>query len=144
MKNFSLFILLLFPVVAIAQITPGGNGSGAVSFTTYQPGLLSPLNTNKGAFVKIGKASTLDNIEGGTITLNACTGIPVITLYDCANDITCVSPTTLGSVTMGNVGQGVDGTINSSAIAAGDYLAWAAAGTCTSANVSAVAQLHTN
>ncbi len=123
----------------------GVNGSGAEQTIAFQPGLITSVTGTKGVFGKFVKASTVDNIEGSAISFT-CTVNPTITLYECGTSTTCSSsPTTIGSVTVTTSGTVVDGTINSAAITAGDYVAWAiSAGTCTVLDIAATAQVHAN
>lgn len=117
----------------------------AVQTISYQPGLLSAVNATKGVYGKFVKASTLDNIEGSAITFS-CVSNPTVTLTNCHTDATCAtSPTTMGTATITAAGQAFDGTVSSSSIAAGEYVAWSiTAGTCASVDLSATAQVHAN
>lgn len=129
----------------------GGGSSGSVTMNSsaenmlsFQPGLITAVTNTKGVYGKIIKSSTVDNIESSAI-LFTCVGNPTITLYECGTSATCASPTVIGSATVTGSGQVFDGTISSSAITAGDYIAWAiSAGTCTSLDISATAQMHSN
>lgn len=123
----------------------GGNGSGAEQTVSYQPGLLTAVTSTKSVFSKFVKSSTVDNIEGSAY-LFSCVSNPTITLYECGTDVNCAtSPVTIGSVTVTAAGAAVDGTISNAAITAGHYIAWAlSAGTCTSLDISANAQIHAN
>jgi hypothetical protein len=127
-----------------AYNTSWKNIAQAQSNLTYQPGLLTTVVTTKSAFYKVVKASTVDNIEGSSSTFT-CTANPTITVYECGTDATCATPTTIGSVTVTAGGQAFDGTVNSAAIAATHYVAWAiSAGTCTAVDLAATLQLHSN
>lgn len=111
---------------------------------SFQPGLLTTLNATKAAFHKFTKASTVDNIEGSANTFS-CVSNPTITVFECGTSTTCGTPTTIGTVVVTTAGTVVDGTINSAAITAGDYVAFAqTAGTCASADLAATVQVHTN
>ena len=118
------------------------NGTDHVSF---QPGLITAVTNGKGAFHKFSKASTVDNLEASA-TAFSCTGNPTVTMYECGTSTTCASsPTTIGSITLTAAGTVVDGTVSSSAITAGDYVAFAiSAGTCVSLDVQMTAQTHQN
>lgn len=120
-------------------------GSGAEQTISFQPGLLTAVTNTKGVFGKFVKDSTVDNITGSAISFT-CAGNPTITLYECGTSATCASsPTTIGSVTVTAAGTAIDGTVNNSAITAGDYVAWSiSSGTCTTLDVSATAQVHAN
>lgn len=155
-----------------STITLGGNlttsGANAVTLTTtgptsitlptsgtiitqapqtlsFQPGLLSTVVNTIGGFNKIVKAPTVDNIEASALTFNTCSPNPTITMYNCGASTTCSGPTTIGTVTITTSGTVVNGSVSNSAIAAGDYIAWAiTAGTCVALNLAATAQIHSN
>lgn len=117
----------------------------AVYQTSFQPGLVTSVSNTKSGFAKISKTSTVDNIEVSAQQFS-CAGNPTITMYECGTSTTCASsPTTIGSATITAAGTVVDGTISSSAITAGDYIAWAiSAGTCVTLDIAATAQIHSN
>lgn len=119
--------------------------SNAVYQISFQPGLITSITNTKSVFAKVSKASTVDNIEGSAMVFS-CVSNPTITMYECGTDPACAtSPTTIGSVTVTSAGTAVDGTVSSAAITAGDYVAFAvSAGTCTSLDISANAQVHSN
>lgn len=118
--------------------------SNAVYQIGFSPGSLTSVISTKTMFGKVSKNSTVDNIEGSALIFT-CTGNPTITLYECGVSSTCASPTTIGSVTVTGTGTAIDGTINNSAITAGDYIAWAiSAGVCASLDIQATAQIHSN
>src|SRR5205823_4255852 len=74
-----------------------------------------------------------------------CAVNPTVTMYECGTSATCASPTTIGTVTITVAGQAFAGTVSAATITAGDYIGWAvSAGTCTSLDLSATAQIHTN
>lgn len=125
--------------------TTGTVSSNAVYQVSYQPGLLTAVTGTKSVYAKVSKTSTVDNIEGSSYIFS-CVSNPTITFYECGTSSTCaVSPTTIGTVTVTAAGQVFDGTISNAAITAGDYIAWAiTAGTCTSIDISATAQVHSN
>lgn len=112
---------------------------------SFQPGLLTAVTNTKSVFGKFVKSSTVDNI-GASALLFSCVSNPTITLYECGTSATCSSsPVSIGSATVTAAGTVVDGTISSAAITAGDYVAWEiSAGTCTSLDISATAQVHSN
>lgn len=137
---------------SLPVVTDGGKnlasatqlGSSAELNIDYQPGLITAVASTKSAFSKFVKASTLDNLEvsaaAATCTVNA-----TITLYECGTSTGCATPTAMGSATVVTAGTVVDGTLTSTAITAGDYVAWAiSAGTCTSLDIAATAQIHAN
>lgn len=125
-------------------VSSGTVSSNAVYQIGFQPGLLTAVTNTKGVYGKVSKAATVDNIEGSAI-LFTCLGNPTVTMYECGTSSTCATPTTIGSVTVTTSGQVFDGTVSNSAITAGDYIAWAiSAGTCTSIDISATAQVHSN
>lgn len=112
---------------------------------SFQPGLLATIVNTIGGFTKVVRASTVDNISAAAITFNTCSPNPTITMYECGVSTTCATPTTIGTVTITTSGTVVGGTVSNSAIAAGDYIAWAiTAGTCVALNISATAQIHSN
>jgi hypothetical protein len=124
----------------------GGNVvSNAVNHISFQPGLITAVTNGKGAFYKFSKASTVDNLEASATSFS-CTGNPTITMFECGTSTTCASsPTTIGAITLTAAGTVVDGTVSSSAITAGDYVAFAiTAGTCVSLDVQMTAQTHQN
>lgn len=124
--------------------TTGTVSSNAVYQVGFQPGLLTSVTSTKSVFGKVSKASTVDNIEGSAL-LFTCVSNPTITMYECGTSSTCATPTTIGSVTVTASGQVFDGTVSSASITAGDYIAWAiSAGTCTSLDIAATAQVHSN
>lgn len=130
-------------IVALAAGCGLGPGS-AVEHISYQPGLLTAVNSTKAVFHKFSKAATVDNIEGSAATFS-CVSNPTITVYECGTSTTCGTPTTIGSVTVTSAGTVVDGTVSSAAITAGDYVAFAmSAGTCASVDVAATVQVHSN
>lgn len=134
-------------------LTSGGGGSTAMtwanaaptySYLSFQPGLVAAVVNTKSSFAKLSKASTVDNIEVSASSFT-CAANPTITMYECGTSTTCAAPTTIGSATITTSGTVVDGTVSNSAITAGDYVAWAiSAGTCTSLDIAANAQVHTN
>lgn len=119
--------------------------SNATEHMSYQPGLITSVTNTKSVFAKLSKASTVDNLEGSASAFT-CVGNPTVTMYECGTSSTCSSsPVTIGTVTVTAAGTVVDGTVSAPAITAGDYVAWAiSAGTCTSLDISAVAQVHAN
>lgn len=119
--------------------------SNAVYQISYQPGLVASVTNTKSVYAKVSKATTVDNIEGAASAFS-CVSNPTITFFECGTSSTCAaSPTTIGTATITAAGQVFDGTINSATITAGDYVAWAlTAGTCTSLDISATAQVHSN
>lgn len=118
--------------------------SNAIYQVSFQPGLITSITNTKSVYAKVSKASTVDNIEGSASAFS-CVSNPTITMYECGTDASCASPTTIGSATVTAAGQAFDGTVSSAAITAGDYIAWAiSAGTCTSLDISATAQVHSN
>lgn len=127
---------------------PLGNtasGSGAEQTISFQPGLLTAVTNTKGVFGKFVKASTVDNLIASAINFT-CVGNPTITLYECGTDASCAtSPTTIGTATVTAAGSAVTGAVSAPAITAGDFVAWAiSAGTCTSLDIAANAQVHAN
>lgn len=118
---------------------------GAEYSVDYQPGLLTSITSTKSVFGKIVNASTVDNIIGSSYIFS-CIANPVISMFECGTDASCAtSPVTIGTVTVTSAGTAVVGTVSNSAITAGDYIAWAlTSGTCTSIDISATSQIHTN
>lgn len=126
------------------DVTTNAINSHAVEHFSYQPGLITAVVNTKSVFAKFSKAATVDNLEGSSQSFT-CAANPVITMYECGTDATCASPTTIGSVTVTSAGTAVDGTVSNPAITAGDYVAFAlSSGTCTSLDISGVAQVHSN
>lgn len=123
----------------------GGNiVNSGTDHVSFQPGLITAVTNGKGAFHKFSKASTVDNLEGSASAFS-CTGNPTVTMYECGTSTSCAAPTTIGSATITSAGTVVDGTVSSSAITAGDYVAFAiSAGTCISLDVTLTAQTHQN
>lgn len=128
------------------MVVTGGNlNSNAVYQMSFQPGLVAAVTNTKSVFSKVSKASTVDNIEASA-SIFSCAGNPTITMYECGTDASCAtSPTTIGTSTVTAAGQAFDGTVSNAAITAGDYVAFAiSAGTCTSLDIAATAQVHSN
>lgn len=119
-------------------------GSQATEHVSFQPGLMTAVSNAKSAFYKYSKASTVDNLEASAQQFS-CTGNPTITMYECGTSMTCATPTTIGNITITAAGTVVDGTVSSSAITAGDYVAFAvSAGTCVTLDINMTAQVHSN
>lgn len=126
--------------------TSGTITSNAVYQMSFQPGLITSITNTKSVFGKVSKASTVDNIEGSANSFS-CVSNPTITMYECGTSTTCSSsPITIGSVTVTSAGTAFDGTVSSSAITAGDYVAFAiTAGTCAGGlDISVTSQVHSN
>lgn len=118
--------------------------ANAVEHISYQPGLLTALNSTKTAFHKFSGAGTVNNIEGSANTFS-CVSNPTVTVFECGTDGSCATPTTIGTVTLTTAGTVVDGTINNAAIGAGHYVAFSeTAGTCASSDISVTVQIHAN
>jgi hypothetical protein len=114
------------------------------SLVSFSPGPLTSITGTTGSFAKIVKASTVDNMVAASTNL-VCLTNPTISMLECGTSATCTSPTTLGTVTLTTSGTAVASSLSSTAISAGDYVAWSiSAGVCTSLNVAAHAQIHTN
>lgn len=127
-------------------VTISGNNlnSNAVYQLSFQPGLLTSVTNTISVFSKVSKASTVDNITGSSLLLS-CISNPVITMYECGTSSSCSSPTTIGSVTVSATGTATAGTISSSSITAGDWVGFAiSSGTCTSLDIAANSQIHSN
>lgn len=130
--------------IATTAFVTAAAGSGAEQTISYQPGLLSSVVATPAVFGKFVKASTVDNIIVSALTLT-CVTPPTIALLECGSSTTCATPTTIGSVQVVATGTATPATVSSSAIVAGDYVAWEmTAGTCTSVNVSGSSQIHAN
>lgn len=158
-KLLTLLVCLLLPVTAWAGLkssvgTTAGTGmsvsgntvtSSAVARLTWQPGTLAAVAATKAGFYKVGPASTVDNIVASA-SLFTCSVNPTVTVFECGTSTTCaVSPVTIGTATLTAAGTAVPGTVNSSSITAGDYVAFAlTAGTCTSLDMSTTVQTHAN
>lgn len=111
---------------------------------SFQPGLMTAVIGTTGVYGKISQASTVDNLTGSAISFTCGTN-PTITLFECGTSATCAAPTTVGTVTVTASGQAFTGTVSNPAITAGDYIGWGVtAGVCTSLDLSATAQVHTN
>lgn len=111
---------------------------------SYQPGPLTAVSATISGFDKISQASTVVNLTGSAMSFT-CSANPTVTLYECGTSSTCGSPTTIGTVTVTGAGTAVAGTISSSTINAGDYIAWAiTSGTCTALNISVTSQVYSN
>jgi len=124
----------------------GTFNSNAVYQIPFQPGTLTSIAGTISGFSKVSKATTVDNITGSAY-LFSCIANPTVTMYECGTDASCTSPapTPIGTVTVTAAGTAVNGTVSSAAITAGDYVGWAlTAGTCTSLDISANAQVHSN
>lgn len=111
---------------------------------SYQPGLLTAINSTIGVYGKFVNNSTVDNIVGSAVTFS-CIANPTVTMYECGTSTTCSGPTTIGTVTVTTAGTAVDGIVSNAAITAGDYVGFAmTAGTCASIDISVTAQVHSN
>lgn len=121
-------------------------GRQTYSSLSYQPGLITSIVNTKSVYSKVVQDSTVDNIIGSAQSLTTCTTNPTITMYNCHADASCAtSPTTIGSSTITATGQAFTGTVSNSAIAAGEYVAFAiSGGACASLDIGATAQVHTN
>jgi hypothetical protein len=118
--------------------------SNAVYQLSFQPGLLTSVTGTIAIFSTFSKASTVDNLVGSAYTFS-CVSNPTITMYECGTSATCATPTAIGTVTVTAAGTRTNGTITSAAVTAGDSVGWAlTAGTCTSLDISATAQVHSN
>lgn len=125
--------------------TTGTLTSNAEDTLTYAPGLITAITSTFSFFTKIPKASTVDNLVGSALTLNTCSPSPVIELDECGSSTTCTSPTAIGAVTLSSTGTAVVSSLSSTAIAAGDYVAWRmTTGTCVGADIGATAEIHAN
>ena len=114
------------------------------SFLSYQPGALTAIAATKSVFYKAVKTSVVNNLIGSAFAF-ICTVNPTVSAFECGTDASCASPTTIGTVTVTASGQAFAGTVSNPAVTAGDYVAFAlTAGTCTSLDVSATAELVTN
>lgn len=134
------------PTSAGAGLSVTGNviSSNAAEHISFQPGLLTSVTGTIAVFATYSKAATVDNLIGSAY-LFSCVSNPTVTLYECGTSATCAAPTTIGTVTVTAAGTRTTGTVSSPAIAAGDSIGWAiTAGTCTSLDISAVAQVHSN
>lgn len=123
----------------------GSAAAQAESTLSYDSGFTSTVVNTKVGFTKVMKASTLDNFVGSASSFT-CSVNPAITIYECGSSTNCsVSPTTMASATLTAAGTSVLGTVSSSAIAAGDYIAWEiSAGTCSALSIAGRAQVHSN
>lgn len=118
--------------------------SNAVWQTSFQPGLLTSVTNTISAYSKVSKAATVDNMVASALLLTCVTN-PTVTFYECGVSTTCSSPTTIATVQVTAAGTATPATLSSAAVTAGDYVGWAiSAGTCTSLDISATAQIHSN
>lgn len=118
--------------------------SNAVYQMSFQPGLITSITNTISVFSKVSNASTVDNLIGSASSFS-CVSNPTITMYECGTSTTCTSPTTIGTVTITAAGTAATGTVSSAAITAGDFVGFAiSSGTCTSLDISATAQVHSN
>ena len=119
---------------------------GAEQALNYSPGLVTSISSTFGAFYKVVQASTVDNVIASAIALTCATS-PVIELDDCGTSPTCASPTGIAGITVISTGTALSmsGALSSTAIAAGDLLAWRMpTGTCTAADLTGTAEIHAN
>lgn len=131
------------PTTGLA-LSGGVLSSNAAYTISFQPGLLSSVLGAISVYGKVSATSTVDNLIGSALSFT-CVANPTITFYECSTSATCATPTTIGTVTVTGTGQAFTGTVSNPAITAGDFVAWAmTAGTCTSLDVSATAQVHAN
>jgi hypothetical protein len=120
----------------------------ATEHVTFQPGFTTSVTGTKSGFHKFSNATSVDNLEVSATNFT-CTVDVVLTMYECGTSGSCASPTTIGSATLNHTtysaGSVVDGTMSNGNIKAGDYVAFAiSAGTCTSLDIQATAQVHQN
>lgn len=122
----------------------GTAGSGARAWLSFQPGLMTAVSNAKAGFHQVSAASTVDNLIVSAQQFS-CTGNPTITMYECGTSTTCATPTAIGTATPTAAATAFPGTITSSAITAGDYVAFAvSSGTCVTLDIAATAQIHAN
>lgn len=125
--------------------TCGSTTSGQTAIISYSPGTLSTLTSTKGSYQQVQKASTATGFSASATALTTCTTNPTITVYECGVSSTCSSPTTMGTVTLTSTGTLTSGTLSSTAIAAGDWIAFAiTAGACLSTNMNAQLNIQDN
>jgi hypothetical protein len=117
---------------------PHSNAEWTANFSS---GRILHINGNPGSFIRVVRASTVDNI---TLSAVSFTGTSItVALYECGTSATCASPTTIGSGSLTSAGTAVTVTVLHSAISAGDFIAWAiTGGKMTDANIFAAAQIH--
>lgn len=118
-------------------------GSNAHDTISWSPGTLTSVVSSPNGFVKVVKASTVDNFE---ISALLFTGITAnVSMFECGTSKTCASPTLIASGTITSAGIAVDAVVGSPAVAAGDYVAFElTSGTFTSVDISATSQIHQN
>lgn len=110
----------------------------------FQSGLVTSIVGTKGTYYQIAHASTVDNMTASASAL-VCVTNPTIALLECGTSSTCSSPTTIASVQVTGTGAATPASVGSPAINAGDYVAWQlTGGICTSVNLAATAQMHSN
>lgn len=124
--------------ISVKPVTP----AAAETTVDFQSGPLTTVIGTKGAYIQVANASTVDNMTASAMSL-VCVTNPTIALLECGTSTSCSSPTTIASVQVTGAGTATPATVSSSAIAAGDYIAWQlTGGVCTSLNLAATAQMH--
>ncbi len=130
-----------YGVLCHPTIIPAPTSTGTQ--ISFQPGLLTSAITPISAYYKFSRGSTVVNLTGSATSFS-CTGNPAITLYECGTSVTCTSPVIIGTVTVTAAANAYAGTVNAPVITAGDYVAFAvSAGTCTSLDIQATAEVST-
>ncbi len=119
--------------------------TGAPQTIAFMPGAQVAVSSVPGGFAKVIKTSTVDSFIVTALALS-CATAPTVTMYECGTSTTCASPTTIASVQVTAAGTATPATISSSAITAGDYVAFEeTGGVCAGGlNVSAQASVHAN
>lgn len=126
--------------IGLSAGTVSSNAESTLNFVYDATAILNAV----GNFTKIVKVSTVDNVTLSASALT-CSGNPTVELLECSTSTTCASPTVMASGTITTTGTATLPTVSSSAIAAGDYVAWeVSAGTCTVAILYGNAQIHSN
>lgn len=134
------------PTWRALTVADGATGriSAIPAYLSFSANVTSIVSNQIAAY---GKATTAATVVGmqGVATSFTCVSNPTFTLYDCGTSAgACTSGrTALASVTLTAANTGTDGSVSSSALAAGHY--WAVevtGGTCTSLNIVGTAQYN--
>jgi hypothetical protein len=124
----------------------GGTGSSSQSSGGVLYGQISaalPATTQIVNVMQAPKALTAQNLSCAS-TFATCATKPTWTAYDCGSSTTCASPTTIGTCTVASTGTIVttaQGSLSSTAIASGDYVALEVTGGACVAITAASASL---
>ena len=105
---------------------------------SWNTGDQTAIATAKTGFTLVPRPTTVDTVTASAQSAT-CSGDPSIVVYECGTSTTCATPTVIARATMTSVAAGTayPGTLSSTSIGAGHYIAFATnAGTCSASNIS--------